>query len=117
MSHKKIIEDYSEISSSVPIAANPILQALLFTKQTVKSSDLEKQQNLARYELPWHSKARALLIVPLIVEERNYSAVITLRQSDASRQWSKSEIELAEASGCSGCDRRTAGKTVSNYKD
>ena len=93
---QKIIQDYSEISSSVPISQNPILQALLYTKKTVKSSDLEKQKSIARYELPWHAKARALLIVPLIVEEEIIGS-ITLRQSDSSREWSRSDIELAEA--------------------
>ncbi|MEL6787330.1 MAG: GAF domain-containing protein, partial [Cyanobacteria bacterium J06607_15] len=83
-------------NSSVPIAENPILQALLFKKKTVKSTDLEKQKNLARYELPWHAKARALMIVPLIVEDEIIGS-ITLRQSDTSRDWHNSEIELAEA--------------------
>jgi adenylate cyclase len=97
---QKIILDSSDwqqaTSSAVPIAANPILQALLYTKKTVCSNDLEKQKNLARYELPWHSKARALLIVPLIFEAEIIGS-ITLRQSDAARHWSQSEIELAEA--------------------
>ena len=97
---QKIINDSPDwqqaTTSSVPISANPILQALLYQKKTVTSSDLEKQKNLARYELPWHSKARALAIVPLIFEEEIIGS-ITLRQSDASRNWSKSEIELAEA--------------------
>lgn len=83
-------------TSTVPIAENPILQALLFTKKTVMSKDLEKQRNMARYELPWHAKARALMIVPLIVEDEIIGS-ITLRQSDASRNWSTSETELAEA--------------------
>jgi adenylate cyclase len=83
-------------TSSVPIAENPILQALLFAKKTVKSKDLEKQQNLARYELPWHAKARALMIVPLILEDELIGS-ITLRQSATARDWSSSEIELAEA--------------------
>ncbi len=83
-------------TSSVPISENPILQALLYQKKTVKSADLEKQKNLARYELPWHSKARALAIVPLVVEEEIIGS-ITLRQSDASRHWTDAEIELAEA--------------------
>ena len=82
-------------TSSVPIAENPILQALLFNKKTVKSSDLEQQKNLARYELPWHAKARALTIVPLIVDDEIIGS-ITLRQSDT-RDWHNSEIELAEA--------------------
>ena len=83
-------------TSNVPISENPILQALLFTKKPVSSVDLEKQQNMARYELPWHSKARALLIVPLIVESEIIGS-ITLRQNNASRHWSQAEKELAEA--------------------
>ena len=82
--------------SSVPITENPILQALLYTKKSVSSADLERQKNLARYELSWHSKARALLIVPLIVDEEIIGS-ITLRQNDSARQWQQSEIELAEA--------------------
>ena len=83
-------------TSSVPISENPILQALLFKKATINLSDLEQQQQLARFELPWHAKARALMIVPLLVESEIIGS-ITLRQSDASRNWSESEIELAEA--------------------
>ena len=83
-------------TSSVPISENPILQALLFKKKTVDLSDLEQQKKLARYELPWHAKARALMIVPLIVESEIIGS-ITLRQSDDSRHWNPSEIELAEA--------------------
>ena len=97
---QKIILDSADgqqaTTSSVPIAENPILQALLFNKKTVKSSDLEQQKNLARYELPWHAKARALMIVPLIVDDEIIGS-ITLRQSDTSRDWHNSEIELAEA--------------------
>ena len=96
---QKIILDSADgqqaTTSSVPIAENPILQALLFKKKTVKSSDLELQKNLARYELPWHAKARALMIVPLIVDNEIIGS-ITLRQSDT-RDWHNSEIELAEA--------------------
>ncbi|MEL6496192.1 MAG: adenylate cyclase, partial [Cyanobacteria bacterium J06623_7] len=47
-------------TSSVPISENPILQALLYQKKTIDLSDLEQQKALARYELPWHAKARAL---------------------------------------------------------
>ncbi len=97
---QKIIQDSPDwqqaTTSSVPIKENPILQALLYTKKPVCSADLEKQKNMARYELPWHSKARALLIVPLIVEEEIIGS-ITLRQNQASRNWSKAEIDLAEA--------------------
>ncbi|MEM9508520.1 MAG: adenylate/guanylate cyclase domain-containing protein [Cyanobacteria bacterium P01_E01_bin.35] len=97
---QKIIEDSNDwrqaTTSNVPISENPILQALLFKKKTIDLSDLEQQQQLARYELPWHARARALMIVPLIVEDEIIGS-ITLRQSDASRNWSPSEIELAEA--------------------
>ena len=97
---QKIILDSADwqqaTTSSVPISENPILQALLFTKKTVMSRDLEQQKKLARYELPWHSKARALMIVPLIVD-REVIGSITLRQSNKSRDWNSSEIELAEA--------------------
>ena len=97
---QKIVKDAPDwqpaTTSSVPIAENPILQALLYKKKTVNLSDLEQQKELARYELPWHAKARALMIVPLIVEEEIIGS-ITLRQSDTSRNWNTSEIELAEA--------------------
>ena len=97
---QKIIQDSPDwqqaTTSSVPIKENPILQALLYTQKPVCSADLEKQKNMARYELPWHSKARALLIVPLIVEEEIIGS-ITLRQNQASRDWSQADIELAEA--------------------
>ncbi|MGV2827339.1 GAF domain-containing protein [Myxosarcina sp. GI1(2024)] len=82
--------------SMVPIAENPILQTILATKKSFRSEDLERQQDIARYELPWHAKARALLIVPLILEDEIIGS-ITLRQSDNSRSWSSSEVELAEA--------------------
>ena len=97
---EQIIQDSPDwqqaTTSSVPIAENPILQALLYTRKPVCSADLKKQRNMARYELPLHSKARALLIVPLIVEEEIIGS-ITLRQNQASRNWSQAEIELAEA--------------------
>jgi GAF domain-containing protein len=89
--------DWQQATKSVvPIRENPILQALLFTKKPVISRDLKQQKQLARYELPLHSKARALLIVPLIVDDEIIGS-ITLRQSDNSRSWQESEIELAEA--------------------
>ena len=88
--------DWQQTTSKVPIAENPLLQALLFTKKTVSSSDLHKQKNLARYELPWHSQALALAVVPLLVDDEIIGS-ITLRQSGEARDWTSSEIELAEA--------------------
>ncbi|MBE9169309.1 GAF domain-containing protein [Pleurocapsales cyanobacterium LEGE 06147] len=84
------------ITSAVPIAENPILQKLLVTKKTVFLSDLEQHPKMARYDLPWHSFAKALLIVPLIVDEEIIGS-ITLRQSNHPRRWCQLEIDLAEA--------------------
>ena len=83
-------------SSSVPISENPILQELLITKKPAVLADLEEQKEMARQELRWHSRARALLIVPLIVDGEIIGS-ITLRQSQSSRCWSQAEIELVEA--------------------
>ena len=82
--------------SLVPIAENPILQKLLATNTTVYIDDLIQHQDLARYELPWHSTSRALLVVPLIID-REIMGSLTLRQSTEARTWCQSEIELAEA--------------------
>ena len=103
-------------TSNVPIKENPILQALLYTQKPVCSADLEKQQNIARYELPWHSKARALLIVPLIVEEEIIGS-ITLRQNQASRNWSQAEIELAEAVASQAAIAVQQGKLYQKVKE
>lgn len=83
-------------TSAVPISENPILQKLLITKKPVALADLEAEQEMARHELSWHSKAKALLVAPLIVD-REIIGSITLRQSGFSRRWSQSEIELVEA--------------------
>ena len=83
-------------TSSVPISENPILQELLITKKPAVLEDLEEQKEMARQELRWHSRARALLIVPLIVDGEIIGS-ITLRQSGSSRCWGTSEIELVEA--------------------
>ena len=81
--------------SLVPIAENPILQKLLTTKEAVHLDDLTQNQDLARQELPWHSTAIALLVVPLILDGEIMGS-LTLRQSEKVRVWSKTEIELAE---------------------
>ena len=81
--------------SLVPIAENPILRKLLATKKTVCLNDLTQHQDLARYELPWHSTAIALLVVPLLIDEEIIGS-LTLRQEEKARIWCKSEIELAE---------------------
>ncbi len=83
-------------TSSVPISENPILQELLRTKKTAVLKDLEAQKEMARHELSWHSRARALLVTPLIVDGEIIGS-ITLRQSQSSRSWTLSDIELVEA--------------------
>ncbi|HHP7232559.1 MAG TPA: GAF domain-containing protein [Xenococcaceae cyanobacterium] len=82
--------------SLVPIVENPILQKLIATQATVYLNDLSQHQDLARYELPWHSTSRALLIVPLVIDGEIMGS-LTLRQSAKARIWCNSEIELAEA--------------------
>lgn len=82
--------------SSVAIADNPILQQLIATQKPVVISDLPKQPDMARYDLPWHFSNKALLVVPLIVD-REIIGSITLRQSSHSRPWRKSDLILAEA--------------------
>ena len=81
--------------SLVPIAENPILRKLLATKKIVCLNDLTQHQDLARSELPWHSTAIALLVVPLLIDEEIMGS-LTLRQREKSRIWCQSEIELAE---------------------
>ena len=88
--------DNQSITSSVPVSKNPILQELLITQKPAILGNLEQHKKMARAELSWDSRARALLIAPLIVEGEIIGS-ITLRQSQFSRQWGESEIELVEA--------------------
>ena len=82
--------------SIVPIPKNPVLQQLLQTLKPVVLEDLQAYPHLNQYDLPLRSPARALLIVPLIVDGEIIGS-ISLRQIDCSRHWLHSEIELAEA--------------------
>ncbi len=82
--------------SLVPIAENPILQRLITLKKTICLSDLQQEQHLARFDLPWRSQSRALLIVPLLFKGEIMGS-ITLREESQSRTWRNSEIELAES--------------------
>jgi adenylate cyclase len=81
--------------SLVPIAQNPLLQRLLKEQQPVCLCDLQQEQNLARFDLPWRSQSRALLIVPLIFDGEIIGS-ITLREADSSRLWLNWEIELSQ---------------------
>ncbi|MBW4647160.1 MAG: response regulator [Kastovskya adunca ATA6-11-RM4] len=82
--------------SIVPIAGNPVLQQLLTTQKPVVISDLETKPQLHGLDLPLREPARALLVVPLLSDGRIIGS-ITLRQTDRSRRWHSSDIELAEA--------------------
>ena len=82
--------------SLVQIADNPVLQQLLQERKPLVFQDLEAKKELARHDLPWRSKSKALLIVPLILNGEIMGS-LTLRQSALSRQWEQSEIQLAQA--------------------
>ena len=82
--------------SLVPIAENPLLQKLLQEQKPVCLSDLQQEQNLARFDLPWRSQSRAILIVPLIFDGEIIGS-ITLREKNTFRDWRNWEIELAQA--------------------
>ena len=82
--------------SLVQIADNPVLQKLLQERKPLVFQDLAAKKELARHDLPWRAKSKALLIVPLILNGEIMGS-LTLRQSALSRQWEESEIQLAQA--------------------
>jgi len=82
--------------SIVPIAQNPVLQEMIRTSLPVSHDDLTTQPLLNQFDLPLHSLAKALLIVPLIVNGAIIGS-ISLRQIHRVRHWTKDEIDLAQA--------------------
>lgn len=82
--------------SVVPIARNPVLQSLLKTLAPIVLADMTQQPDFNQFDLPLRKNARALLIVPLIVDGEIIGS-ISLRQTETPRYWSKAEIELAQA--------------------
>ncbi len=82
--------------STVPIEGNPVLKQLLLTQQPVVISDLEHDPIMTVPEQPFRNPARALLVVPLILDGQIIGS-ISLRQNRQSRRWQPSEIELAQA--------------------
>lgn len=84
--------------SQVPIAGNPVLQELLRTQQPVVLADLElaETEAMSGVDLPLRSPARALLIVPLLVDGEIIGS-ISLRQTQRPRRWEIEDIELAQA--------------------
>ncbi|HAX85216.1 MAG TPA: adenylate cyclase, partial [Cyanobacteria bacterium UBA11370] len=82
--------------SKVPIAGNPVLRQLLNTQQPVVLNDLKAHPEMSGFDLPLRRNARALLVVPLLVDGKIIGS-ITLRQIDKPRHWLSSEIDLAQA--------------------
>ncbi|WP_044170172.1 response regulator [Kamptonema formosum] len=82
--------------SVVPIRGNPVLLQLLMSRKPVVVSDLEAKPELNVLDLPLRSPARALLVVPLQSEGQIIGS-ISLRTTAKPRQWSASDIELAQA--------------------
>ncbi|XGV99131.1 MAG: response regulator [Leptolyngbya sp. BL-A-14] len=82
--------------STVPIEGNPVLKQLLLTQQPVVISDLEQDLMMTVSEQPFRNPARALLVVPLILDGQIIGS-ISLRQNRQPRRWLPSEIELAQA--------------------
>lgn len=82
--------------SQVAIAHNPVLTQLLATLKPVVLNDMAGDGPINRFDLPLRSPARALLVVPLLVDGKLIGS-ISLRQSSGVRRWSPSEIDLAQA--------------------
>ncbi|SRR5579883_2645489 len=82
--------------STVPIEGNPVLKQLLLTQQPVVLNDLTQDTEMTVSEQPFRNPARALLVVPLILDGQIIGS-ISLRQNRQPRRWLSSEIELAQA--------------------
>ena len=84
------------LQSKVPISGNPVLRQLLHTQQPVILHDLAAHPEMNGSDLPLRRSARALLVVPLLVDGKIIGS-ITLRQTDQPRHWLSSEVDLAIA--------------------
>jgi len=82
--------------SVVNIADNPVLQALIESKQPLVIADLQETPEWNLIDLPLRSNARSLLIVPLIYDGKIIGS-ISMRQNQQPRQWQASEISLVQA--------------------
>ncbi len=78
------------------ISENPVLQQLLTTLKPVVLEDLAEHQNIQGHDLPLSHPAKALLVVPLIVDG-DLIGSISLKQNEGSRRWLKEDIELTQA--------------------
>ena len=82
--------------SIVNISTNPVFRALIESKQPVAITDLHENPEWNIVDLPLHSNARSLLIVPLISDDKIIGS-ISMRQNKLPRQWQPEEISLAQA--------------------
>ncbi len=82
--------------SVVDISTNPILQALVASKQPVAIADLRLTPEWNLVDLPLQSMARSLLIVPLLYDGK-ITGSISMRQNKHPRQWQPEEISLVQA--------------------
>ncbi len=82
--------------SMVPILSNPVLQQLVDTQQPVIFNDISAYPEINEFDLGLREKARALLVVPLLVDGKIIGS-ISLRQTNKPRQWLSSEIDLAQS--------------------
>ncbi|ERT03555.1 GAF domain protein, partial [Lyngbya aestuarii BL J] len=56
--------------SAVPIRGNPVLQRLLDTQNPVVINDLTKKPDWNLIELPLRSPSKALMVVPLLLDDQ-----------------------------------------------
>lgn len=82
--------------SAVPIVGNPVLRQLIDRQAPVVLDDLAANPQMNGSDLPLRQNARALLVVPLLVDGKIIGS-ISLRQTDTPRHWLQSEIELTQA--------------------
>ncbi|MBE9128801.1 response regulator [Coleofasciculus sp. LEGE 07081] len=82
--------------SKVPISGNPVLRQVVSTSSPVVLNDLAASPDMNGFDLPLRQPARALLVVPLLVDGKIIGS-ITLRQINKPRRWLPSEIDLAQA--------------------
>ncbi|MGL5081069.1 MAG: response regulator [Microcoleaceae cyanobacterium] len=82
--------------SAAPIQGNPVLQRLLDTRQPVVIEDLNQQPDFNFPDLLLRSPSKALLVVPLLLEDDKIIGSISLRQNNSTRKWQDAEINLVQ---------------------
>ncbi|MER3493263.1 MAG: adenylate cyclase [Mastigocladus sp. ERB_26_2] len=93
----KDVKTHNLPESQAPIKGNPILQEMLRTQEPVIVPDMSQCPPQTKgFDLHLRVPARSLMVVPLLADGKSIGS-ITLKQSQKSRQWLPSEIELAKA--------------------